>query len=46
VLSNLGLRHALAAAGIGVIETPVGDRHVSDALEAKASCSAASNPAI
>ena len=35
VLSNLGLRHALAAAGIGVIETPVGDRHVSDALEAE-----------
>jgi phosphoglucosamine mutase len=34
VLSNLGLRHGLAAAGIGVIETPVGDRHVSDALEA------------
>jgi phosphoglucosamine mutase len=34
VMSNLGLRRALAAHGIGVIETPVGDRHVADALEA------------
>ncbi|HXZ83508.1 MAG TPA: phosphoglucosamine mutase [Acidimicrobiales bacterium] len=33
VMSNLGLRRALAAAGIRLIETPVGDRFVSDALE-------------
>ena len=35
VMSNLGLRQALAARGIGVVETPVGDRYVSDALEAR-----------
>jgi phosphoglucosamine mutase len=34
VMSNLGLRRALQARGIGVVETPVGDRYVSDALEA------------
>ncbi len=34
VMSNLGLRQALAARGIGIVETPVGDRYVSDALEA------------
>jgi len=34
VMSNLGLRNALAAKGIGVVETPVGDRHVTDAIEA------------
>ncbi|HTW98108.1 MAG TPA: hypothetical protein VMD59_04985, partial [Acidimicrobiales bacterium] len=34
ILSNLGLRRALEAAGIAVHETPVGDRHVADALEA------------
>jgi phosphoglucosamine mutase len=33
VMSNLGLRQALAGRGIGIIETPVGDRYVSDALE-------------
>ena len=33
VMSNLGLRRALARAGIGLIETPVGDRFVADALE-------------
>ncbi|MGO9198761.1 MAG: phosphoglucosamine mutase [Acidimicrobiales bacterium] len=33
VLSNLGLRIGLKAAGIDVVETPVGDRHVADALE-------------
>lgn len=35
VMSNLGLRLALAARGIGVVETPVGDRHVSDAIESE-----------
>jgi phosphoglucosamine mutase len=34
VMSNLGLRQALSARGIGIVETPVGDRHVSDAIEA------------
>ncbi len=34
VLSNLGLRLALGSIGIEVIETPVGDRHVADALAA------------
>lgn len=34
VMSNLGLRRALAARGIGLVETPVGDRHVADGLEA------------
>ncbi|HLI43727.1 MAG TPA: phosphoglucosamine mutase [Acidimicrobiales bacterium] len=34
VLSNLGLRLRLEAEGIEVVETPVGDRHVADALEA------------
>jgi phosphoglucosamine mutase len=34
VLSNLGLRRALAVRGIGVHETPVGDRYVADALDA------------
>ena len=33
VMSNLGLRHALTEHGIGVIETPVGDRNVLTALE-------------
>ncbi|OWY63368.1 hypothetical protein B7486_53510 [cyanobacterium TDX16] len=34
VLSNGGLRHALEAKGITVLETPVGDRHVVEALVA------------
>jgi phosphoglucosamine mutase len=34
VLSNLGLRRGLETAGIEVVETPVGDRHVADAMEA------------
>jgi phosphoglucosamine mutase len=34
VMSNLGLRRALSAAGIGVVETPVGDRQVVAAMEA------------
>ncbi|MCY3650160.1 MAG: phosphoglucosamine mutase [Acidimicrobiaceae bacterium] len=33
VMSNLGLRQAMAACGIDVVETPVGDRHVLEALE-------------
>jgi phosphoglucosamine mutase len=33
VMSNLGLRQALAAHGIGVAETPVGDRYVLEAME-------------
>ena len=33
VMSNLGLRRALAAHGIGVVETPVGDRFVAEALQ-------------
>jgi phosphoglucosamine mutase len=33
VMSNLGLRRALAGAGIGVVETPVGDRNILVALE-------------
>ena len=33
VMSNLGFRLAMQARGIDVIETPVGDRHVLEALE-------------
>ncbi|HLX78143.1 MAG TPA: phosphoglucosamine mutase [Acidimicrobiales bacterium] len=33
VMSNLGVRRALDVAGIGLIETPVGDRFVADALD-------------
>jgi phosphoglucosamine mutase len=33
VMANLGLRQAMAARGIEVVETPVGDRHVLGALE-------------
>ena len=33
VMSNLGLRRAMAERGITVVETPVGDRHVLAALE-------------
>ena len=35
VMSNLGLRLAMDAAGIEVVETKVGDRYVLDALEAR-----------
>jgi phosphoglucosamine mutase len=34
VMSNLGLRRALRARGIDIVETPVGDRYVTDAIEA------------
>lgn len=34
ILSNLGFRQAMQRAGIDVHETPVGDRHLSAALEA------------
>jgi phosphoglucosamine mutase len=33
VMSNLGLRRVLAGAGIAMVETPVGDRHVLEAIE-------------
>jgi phosphoglucosamine mutase len=33
VMTNLGLRRALAAAGIDVVETAVGDRHVVAAMQ-------------
>jgi phosphoglucosamine mutase len=32
VMSNIGLRRCLAAEGIEIVEVPVGDRHVLDAL--------------
>jgi phosphoglucosamine mutase len=32
VMSNLGLRRALTERGIGIVETPVGDRHVWSAM--------------
>ena len=32
VMSNLGLRRALAGAGVGIVETPVGDRSVTAAM--------------
>jgi phosphoglucosamine mutase len=32
VMSNLGFRMAMNDAGIGIIETPVGDRHVLEAM--------------
>jgi phosphoglucosamine mutase len=33
VMANLGFREAMAAHGIAVVDTPVGDRHVLEALE-------------
>jgi phosphoglucosamine mutase len=33
VMSNLGLRQSLAERGIAIVETPIGDRNVADALE-------------
>jgi phosphoglucosamine mutase len=38
VMSNLGLRRALEAHGIDVVETPVGDRNVLAALEERSLC--------
>jgi phosphoglucosamine mutase len=35
VMSNLGLKRALVDVGIEVVETPVGDRHVTAAMEAR-----------
>jgi phosphoglucosamine mutase len=35
VMSNLGFRRAMERVGIGVEVTPVGDRHVLEAMEAK-----------
>ncbi len=35
VMANLGLRRAMEAHRIGVVETAVGDRHVLDALEGR-----------
>ncbi|MGH9102996.1 MAG: phosphoglucosamine mutase, partial [Acidimicrobiales bacterium] len=35
VMSNLGFHQAMRAAGIDVVQTPVGDRHVLDAIEAR-----------
>ncbi len=32
VMANLGFRHAMTAAGIRVVETPVGDRYVLEAM--------------
>jgi len=32
VMANLGFRHAMRAAGIDVVETPVGDRYVLEAM--------------
>ena len=34
VMANLGFRRAMAEAGIRVVETPVGDRHVQEAMRA------------
>jgi phosphoglucosamine mutase len=33
VMANLGFRHAMAGAGIAVVETDVGDRYVLEAME-------------
>ncbi len=35
VMTNLGFRQAMAANGVRVVDTPVGDRHVLAALEAE-----------
>ncbi len=34
VMANLGFRRSMDAAGVRVVETPVGDRHVLEALDA------------
>ncbi len=38
VMTNLGFRQAMGAIGIAVIDTPVGDRYVLDALDAGGFC--------
>jgi phosphoglucosamine mutase len=35
IMSNLGLRRALGARGISLVETQVGDRNVTDAMESR-----------
>src|SRR3546814_20495246 len=35
VMTNLGFRRGMEARGIGVVEVPVGDRHVLEALSAR-----------
>ncbi len=35
VMSNLGLERYLAGIGLGIVRTPVGDRHVADAMRAE-----------
>ena len=44
VMSNQGFHVAMREAGIPVIETPVGDRHVSRPCGTAVTCSAASSP--
>ena len=46
VMTNLGFHLAMAEAGISVEQTPVGDRHVLEALEGHGWSLGASNPAI
>ena len=45
VMSNLGFNRAMAAAGIEVVRTLVGDRYVLEAMEKSVNSWAASSPA-